>query len=56
MIEKPRYIDNDLKGCGLYLFDLPVFDAIRRTPKTAMRDEYEITAAIQIVIDDGLPV
>ena len=56
VIEKPRYTHNRLKGCGLYLFDLPIFDAIRRTPRTAMRDEYEITDAIQILIDDGEPV
>ena len=56
VIEKPRHVATDLKGCGLYLFDLPVFDAIRRTPRTALRDEYEITDTIQIMIDDGLPV
>lgn len=56
VIEKPRYTNNHLKGCGLYLFDLPIFDAIRRTPRTAMRDEYEITDSIQILIDDGYPV
>lgn len=56
VIEKPRYVQNRLKGCGLYVFDLPIFDAIRRTPRTAMRDEYEITDAIQILIDDGEPV
>ncbi|MCC7031550.1 MAG: NTP transferase domain-containing protein [Acidobacteria bacterium] len=56
VIEKPRYIKNRLKGCGLYLFDLPIFDAIRRTPRTAMRDEYEITDSIQILIDDGYRV
>jgi len=56
VIEKPRYVTNSLKGCGLYLFDLHIFDAIRRTPRTAMRDEYEITDAIQILVDDGLPV
>jgi dTDP-glucose pyrophosphorylase len=56
VIEKPRYVRNDLKGCGIYLFDLPFFDAIRRTPRTAMRDEYEITDSIQIFIDDGYPV
>ena len=42
VIEKPRASPNRLKGVGLYLFDLTVFDAIRRTPRTAMRDEYEI--------------
>lgn len=53
VIEKPRYVDSQLKGCGLYVFDPHVFDAIRRTPRTAMRDEYEITDSIQILIDDG---
>jgi len=56
VIEKPRYVTNKLKGCGLYLFDLHIFDAIRRTPRTALRDEYEITDAIQILIDDGYRV
>ncbi|MBN1297817.1 NTP transferase domain-containing protein [bacterium] len=56
VVEKPRYVQDNLKGCGIYLFDLPIFDAIRRTPRTAMRDEYEITTSIQILIDDGYPV
>ncbi len=51
VIEKPRHVPNLLKGCGLYLFDLPIFEAIRRTPRTAMRDEYELTDSIQILID-----
>ncbi len=53
VIEKPRSVHNKLKGCGIYLFGPEVFDAIRRTPRTAMRDEYEITDTIQIMIDDG---
>ena len=53
VIEKPRYVDTQLKGCGLYVFDPHIFDAIRRTPRTAMRDEYEITDSIQILINDG---
>ena len=56
VIEKPRHITSTLKGCGLYLFDLHIFDAIRRTPRTALRDEYEITDSIQILIDDGFTV
>lgn len=56
VIEKPRHVPNMLKGCGLYLFDMPVFDAIRRTPRTAMRDEYELTDSIQILIDYEFPV
>ncbi len=56
VIEKPRYVVNRLKGCGVYLFDLPIFDAIRQTPRTAMRDEYEITTSIQILIGEGYGV
>lgn len=56
VIEKPRYVKGMLKGCGLYLFDQRVFDAIRRTPRTAMRDEYELTDSIQILIDYDYPV
>lgn len=56
VIEKPRYITTKIKGCGLYLFDQHVFDAVRRTPRTAMRNEYEITDTIQIVIEDEFRV
>ncbi len=51
VIEKPLRAPNSLKGCGIYLFDLRIFEAIRRTPRTAMRDEYELTDSIQILID-----
>ena len=56
VIEKPRIPPNDLKGCGIYLFGAEIFDAVRKTPRTALRDEYEITTSIQILIDDGYPV
>jgi len=56
VIEKPGYLVHNIKRCGLYLFDLRIFDAIRQTPRTAMRDEYEITDSIQILIEDGFLV
>ncbi|MCA8976530.1 MAG: NTP transferase domain-containing protein [Planctomycetes bacterium] len=56
VIEKPRHPRTDLKGCGIYLFDVSFFDAVRRTPRTAMRNEYEITDSIQIFLDDGYAV
>lgn len=56
VVEKPRKPVNDLKGCGIYLFGEEMFDAIRKTPRTALRDEYEITNSIQILCDDGHPV
>ena len=56
VIEKPRHVPNRLKGVGVYLFDLAIFDAIRRTPRTALRDEYELTDSIQVMIDQGQAV
>jgi dTDP-glucose pyrophosphorylase len=56
VIEKPRHPRTDLKGCGIYLFDQAFFDAVRRTPRTAMRNEYEITDSIQIFLEDGYKV
>jgi len=56
VIEKPRNVPNKMKGCGIYLFDDRIFEAIRRTPRTAMRDEYELTDSIQILIDYEYPV
>jgi NDP-sugar pyrophosphorylase family protein len=51
IIEKPRHASTNLRSCGLYLFSLNVFDAIRRTPRTALRDEYEITDSVQILVE-----
>ncbi len=56
VIEKPRCPSSRIKGCGVYVFDRHVFDAVRRTPRTAMRNEYEITDSIQVMINDGLHV
>ncbi len=56
VIEKPRMVPNRIKGCGIYLFDDRIFEAVRRTPRTAMRDEYELTDSIQILIDYDYPV
>lgn len=56
VIEKPRNPRTNRKGCGLYLFDPAIFDAVRRTPRTALRDEYELTDSIQIFIEYGYGV
>jgi len=56
VIEKPQHPPTKLKGCGVYYFTPEVFDAIRRTPKDQMRNEYELTTAIQVFIEDGFPV
>jgi dTDP-glucose pyrophosphorylase len=56
VVEKPRNIETSLKGTGIYLFDLHVMDAIRHTPRTALRNEYEITDTIQVLINSGRKV
>jgi dTDP-glucose pyrophosphorylase len=38
------------------LFDGRIFDAIDRTPRSALRNEFELTDAIQVLIDDEAPV
>jgi len=51
VIEKPKKPINNIKGCGIYLFDDNIFEAINRTPRTALRDEYEFTDSIQKFIE-----
>jgi len=56
VIEKPQFTVNCLKGVGLYLFSPEIFDAIRRTPLSALRNQCELTDAIQVMIDSGIGV
>lgn len=53
VMEKPTLPLSSVKGIGAYLFRPTFFDAVRRTPRTAMRNEYEITDSIQLFIDNG---
>jgi dTDP-glucose pyrophosphorylase len=55
LVEKPEHPQSDLKGCGLYVFRPSIFNAIRRTPRSTLRNEYELTHAMQVLIDDGAP-
>jgi dTDP-glucose pyrophosphorylase len=56
VIEKPSDPSTDLKGCGVYVFAPSIFDAIRRTPRSTLRNEYELTEALQLFIEMGEPV
>jgi dTDP-glucose pyrophosphorylase len=56
VIEKPAVPPTDLKGCGVYVFDPAIFEAIRRTPPSSLRNEREITDAIQTLINMGKQV
>ena len=54
--EKPDTPFNDLKPCGMYFFGPRIWDAINQTPPSALRDEVEITDAIQTLVDLGIAV
>lgn len=53
VIEKPKKPPSLFKGYGLYLFSAAIFEAISRTPRSTLRNEYEITDSIQTLIDIG---
>lgn len=56
IVEKPFAPVGDLKGCGVYALQPDFFDAVARTPRSALRDEYELTHALQLYVDAGRPV
>ncbi len=53
VIEKPKNPKSLFKGYGFYLFSPAIFKAIMKTPRSQLRNEYEITDAIQTLIDMG---
>lgn len=53
VIEKPPAATTNLKGCGAYLFDLSIFEAIERTPRSILRGEYELTDSIKLALESG---
>jgi len=53
VVEKPKKIINDLCGMGFYFFNKKVFDYIRITKPSKLRNEVEITDVIQNMIDAG---
>ncbi|MFZ2411518.1 MAG: bifunctional sugar-1-phosphate nucleotidylyltransferase/acetyltransferase, partial [Candidatus Methanoperedens sp.] len=55
IIEKPEKPPTNLANAGIYVFSPLVFDAIRRTP-LSVRNEYEITDSLQLLIDSGVDV
>lgn len=55
VVEKPKRIKSRLANAGIYIFNPTIFDAIKRT-KRSKRGEYELTASIQILINENRAV
>jgi NDP-sugar pyrophosphorylase family protein len=53
IIEKPSAPSSPSKGCGFYAFQAEFMDSIARTPRTALRDEYELSLAIDVHLASG---
>ena len=53
LLEKPIAPKGDLKGCGFYSLQPSVFDSVAKTPRTALRDEYELTVSLDLHVKSG---
>jgi NDP-sugar pyrophosphorylase family protein len=53
LVEKPVRPRGNLKGCGFYSLQPPVVDYVARTPRTALRNEYEVTVALDLFVKAG---
>lgn len=51
VIEKPEKPESDIKGCGIYFLPTAIFKAVKKTKRSSLRNEFELTDAIQIMID-----
>jgi dTDP-glucose pyrophosphorylase len=56
IVEKPVQPRTDVKGTGFYALMPEFLDAVAATPRTALRDEYELTVALQLFVRMGFPV
>lgn len=53
VVEKPLRPGHGLRGCGVYALRVEALDVVRETPRTALRDEYELTVGLQRFVELG---
>jgi dTDP-glucose pyrophosphorylase len=52
LVEKPTVITNNILGCGSYIFNDVVFEAVKRTPRSK-KNEIEITDTLNTIRELG---
>ena len=55
LVEKPRNSESNLALIGVYVFDSKVFEAVKKI-SPSIRGEFEITDAIQTLLEDGAKI
>ncbi len=55
LVEKPTRLTSNILGCGSYIFDDVVFEAIRRTPRSK-KNEIEITDTLNTILELGYDI
>lgn len=53
IIEKPKKPDSNIRGCGIYIFQPTIFDFIRKTPISSLRNQREITDTLDLLARQG---
>jgi NDP-sugar pyrophosphorylase family protein len=53
IVEKPADPSGNLKGCGFYAMQTSFLDSVARTPRTALRDEYELSISLEVHLSAG---
>lgn len=53
VVEKPKQLSNNLCGMGVYFFNNKIFNYIKDTTRSKLRNEVEITDAIGNMIAEG---
>lgn len=56
VIEKPKAPKDRIKGLGVYFLNRNIFSAIKRTARSPLRGEVELTDSIQTLVNSGKKV